>query len=67
VKDEDHGITTGTRQNGSKFDIRKFHEKMLESGVMIALLEKRLSLGCRNKMTSNYSYELSLRRKLFFR
>jgi hypothetical protein len=50
-------LTKSTRQNG-RFDIRKFHEKVLESGVIPLVWKKRLTLGSqRNKMTSNYSYK----------
>lgn len=35
---------------GSKFDIKKFHEKVLESGVMpLALLEKKINAWIENK------------------
>ena len=35
---------------GSKFDIKKFHEKILESGVMpLALLEKKINAWIENK------------------
>ena len=35
---------------GTKFDIKKFHEKVLESGVMpLALLEKKINAWIEKK------------------
>jgi uncharacterized protein (DUF885 family) len=35
---------------GAKFDIKKFHEKVLESGVMpLALLEMKINAWIENK------------------
>jgi uncharacterized protein (DUF885 family) len=48
---------------GPNFDIIKFHEKGLKSGVMpLALLKKRLTLGSKkNKITLNFRSKKSFR------